>query len=85
MTGSGDPRAEEIFFRALEIRAEERPRLLKEECGDDAALRTEVESLLEAHQRGGEFLGTEGLRRQRDEAARSAFTEEPDDTRGNDS
>jgi uncharacterized protein YbjT (DUF2867 family) len=72
MTARGHPRAAEVFSRALEMPTEERPRFLKEECGDDAALRAEVESLLEAHRRGGEFLGSEKACRRRNALVWSA-------------
>ena len=48
-----------IFAEALNLRtAEERAAYLNGACGDDAALRAEVESLLEAHEDAGEFLDT---------------------------
>ena len=39
----------EIFDRALPLDSAARQALLNEQCGDDATLRSEVESLLEAH------------------------------------
>ncbi|HVX84655.1 MAG TPA: protein kinase [Phycisphaerae bacterium] len=47
----------EIFARAVEVPAEKRAALVAELCGGDAELREAVESLLEAHERAGEFLG----------------------------
>jgi serine/threonine protein kinase len=48
-----------IFAEALKLRtAEERAAYLNGACGDDAALRAEVESLLEAHDGAGDFLDT---------------------------
>lgn len=46
-------RMEEIFVAALECTAASRETLLTRECGDDAALRSEVEHLLSAHERNG--------------------------------
>jgi serine/threonine protein kinase len=49
--------AERIFADAIELpRGEARARLIAERCGDDTALRDEVESLLRAHDHAGEFL-----------------------------
>ena len=43
-------RVGELFHRALEHNAEERPRFLDGACGGDAALRAEVDSLLAHHE-----------------------------------
>src|SRR6266536_3369751 len=52
-----DPRANELFLKALELRsAGERQEYLDGTCAADAALRAEVESLLEASARAGSFL-----------------------------
>jgi serine/threonine protein kinase/tetratricopeptide (TPR) repeat protein len=52
-----DPRANELFLQAQELRsADERQAFLDEVCGSDAALRSEVEALLEASERAGRFL-----------------------------
>jgi tetratricopeptide (TPR) repeat protein len=52
-----DPRANELFLKALEMRtAGERQEFLDGACAGDAALRAEVESLLEASVRAGSFL-----------------------------
>ncbi len=45
-------RVGEVFHRALEHGADERPRFLDEACGGDAALRAEVDSLLAHHEDG---------------------------------
>ena len=50
------PRIEDILAEALRWPAEERAARLDEACADDARLRAEVESLLEAHDEVGEFL-----------------------------
>jgi len=50
-------RVDELVERALERPAGERPAFLDEACGDDDALRREVESLI-AHDRDDEFLAT---------------------------
>src|SRR5262245_11170832 len=52
-----NPRANELFLKALELRsAGERRVYLDGACAADAALRAEVESLLEASARAGRFL-----------------------------
>src|SRR5438445_5603491 len=52
-----NPRANDLFLKALELRsADERQKYLDEACTGDAALRAEVESLLEASARAGSFL-----------------------------
>src|ERR1035438_1676531 len=49
--------AEGIFAEAMEILpGDARERLLAERCGEDAALRREVASLLRAHEDAGDFL-----------------------------
>jgi WD40 repeat protein/serine/threonine protein kinase/tetratricopeptide (TPR) repeat protein len=50
-------RVEEIFGNALEIEStEKRAAYLANACGEDAALRKAVESLLNSHARAGDFL-----------------------------
>ncbi len=52
----------QIFAEALKLRtAEERAAYLNDACRDDAALRAEVESLLEAHEGAGDFLDTAAI------------------------
>ena len=52
-----NPRANELFLKAMELRSfEERRALLDRDCGADEALRAEVEQLLEASDRAGSFL-----------------------------
>ena len=46
----------DIFAMALEFEGQARAVCLDRACGDDAALRAEVESLLAAHDAAGEFL-----------------------------
>src|SRR5262245_5039773 len=54
---SWDPRANDLFLKALELRSPgERQRYLDEACAGNAALRAEVESLFEASARAGGFL-----------------------------
>ncbi len=49
--------AEEVFARALELPAgEARREFVARQCGHDASLRREVESLLQAHTAAGNFL-----------------------------
>jgi serine/threonine protein kinase/Flp pilus assembly protein TadD len=52
-----NPQANELFLKALELRsADERQEYLDRACASDAALRAEVESLLEAGAQAGSFL-----------------------------
>ena len=52
-----NPRANELFLKAMELRsAPERRALLDAHCGADDALRAEVERLLEASDQAGSFL-----------------------------
>jgi len=49
--------AERVFAEAIDLpRGDARARLVAERCGNDTALQCEVESLLRAHDRAGEFL-----------------------------
>ncbi|TAK93821.1 MAG: serine/threonine protein kinase [Verrucomicrobia bacterium] len=49
--------AENIFAEAIDLpRGEARAQLVAERCGNDTALQCEVDSLLRAHDRAGEFL-----------------------------
>src|SRR6266849_1139327 len=45
-----------LFHSTLECAPEKRASLLSQACGDDQELRTEVESLLRAHEQDGTFL-----------------------------
>src|SRR5438874_495157 len=52
-----NPQANDVFLKALALPTTgERQGYLDEACGGDAALRGEVESLLEASRRAGRFL-----------------------------
>jgi serine/threonine protein kinase/tetratricopeptide (TPR) repeat protein len=52
-----NPRANELFLKALDLPAPgERQRYLEDACAGDAALRTEVDALLDASARAGSFL-----------------------------
>jgi serine/threonine protein kinase/Flp pilus assembly protein TadD len=52
-----NPKANELFLKALELpSAAERGDFLERECAGDAALRAEVDSLLQANERAGQFL-----------------------------
>ena len=48
-------RVKRVFQSALERSPDTRPSFLDKTCGDDAALREEVESLLRAHEQAGSF------------------------------
>jgi eukaryotic-like serine/threonine-protein kinase len=49
-------RIDQLYDEALNHKMDERLAFLRDACGDDEDLRREVESLLEAHDRGGNFL-----------------------------
>ena len=51
-----NPRANELFVKALEVPEPDRTSFVVGECGDDAALRKAVETLLHAHGAAGGFL-----------------------------
>ncbi|MBC7820053.1 MAG: serine/threonine protein kinase, partial [Planctomycetaceae bacterium] len=52
-----NPKANEIFVNAIELSSpDERRALLDRECGSDAALREQVEKLLQAHDSANSFL-----------------------------
>jgi hypothetical protein len=52
-----DPRANDLFVKALELHSQsERQAYLEQACGGDAARRAHVGSLLEASARAGRFL-----------------------------
>ena len=52
-----DPRANEVFLKAMEIESQDqRRRFVDQNCGSDAELRAQVESLVAAAQRAGDFL-----------------------------
>src|SRR5262245_24539940 len=53
-----NPRANELFLKAYELPdSEARSAFLARECGADADLRSAVETLLNAHDKAGGFLG----------------------------
>jgi serine/threonine protein kinase/Tol biopolymer transport system component len=49
------PRVKEIFHSALACAPDQRAAFLRDRCGEDDALRDDVESLLEAHEDAGRF------------------------------
>ena len=49
------PRVKQIFQSALDRAPQERSAFVREACGEDDQVRTEVESLLMAHQEAGNF------------------------------
>src|SRR6266851_5609142 len=52
-----NPEANDVFLQALETPSREaRAGYLDQRCGDNAELRAQVESLLEASERAGSFL-----------------------------
>ncbi len=54
-------RVEQLFHQALELRAEARDAYLHAACGDDRALRAEVESLLAQAPHSDRFLNVPAL------------------------
>jgi len=58
MTPERWKRIDQLFDAALQRKPGERLVFLRNACGDDETLRQEVESLLEAHDRGGNFLSS---------------------------
>jgi len=48
---------EEIYQAALEKPEEKQAAFLSQACGEDQALRREIEEMLEARQKAGSFLG----------------------------
>ncbi len=50
------PRVKELFHDALEREPAERAAFLNASCGDEAAVRAEVERLLAAHEHAGRFI-----------------------------
>ena len=51
-------RCEELFHAALPLPAQDRERLLRNTCAEDPELRGDVERLLAAHARAGDFIST---------------------------
>src|SRR6266702_7534344 len=51
-----------IYHAALELRTEERASFLADACGDDSAMRREVESLLAAEDGAGSFLAAGAMK-----------------------
>ncbi len=79
---------QEIFLSALEISdVNERAQFLDKACGNDSALRKQVESLLKVHGRQGEFLETPALQQLADQVAsgqKAAPQAKSSSVRGND-
>ena len=73
-------RVKEIFHRAMDLSAEERPSFLDAACGSDTALRRRVEQLLESLEEVGPFLAapTGDLRVRDDGAAEDPAGRGPD-------
>lgn len=49
-------KAGDLYHRALDLTSERRTAFLEQACGDDLDLRSEVDSLLEAHEQAGQFI-----------------------------
>ena len=54
-------RVQELFERALEVEGEARESWLRDACGGDEGLLSEVSSLLDADERGNAFLDSQGF------------------------
>ncbi|HEY3393036.1 MAG TPA: serine/threonine-protein kinase, partial [Lacipirellulaceae bacterium] len=61
MTGGQTLSERELFRAALALPQDERPDYLAAACGDNAALRYEIESLLKAHETSTSFMETPAL------------------------
>jgi len=61
MTPEQYERVGQLFHAALDLSTEQRPAFLSEACGDDEDMRWEVESLLVAHARAGDFVATPAM------------------------
>ena len=61
MTRSDFGEVERLYHAALEVPGADRPAFLSRSCGGDLALQREVESLLAANDKAGEFIGTAAL------------------------
>ena len=63
-SASRHARLKKLFFTAIELEDEDRRRFLEDACGEDAELRTELESLLGHHRRADlpeDFWGPQSL------------------------
>ncbi len=56
MSADQQREAEDLFHEALDLSPDERAAFIDRSCGDDSALRTELESLLAADRRATDFL-----------------------------
>ncbi|MHC4990986.1 MAG: serine/threonine-protein kinase, partial [Planctomycetota bacterium] len=70
-TSESDRRATRIAAEVMELDEADRPSFMRDACGDDAALRSKVEALLEADASAGSFLLEPALARSDD--AEEAF------------
>jgi predicted ATPase/predicted Ser/Thr protein kinase len=61
MTPEQYERIGQLFHAALDLSTEQRPAFLNEACGGDEDMRWEVESLLAAHARAGDFVATPAM------------------------
>src|SRR6266404_2895584 len=67
----------EIFDSALQYEPAERARFVSEACGEDVALRREVESLIASHEKDGSFIDSPAY-----EAAAGLLASDPELTVG---
>ena len=69
MSGDRFQRCEELFHAAGALGEEERDLFLQQSCADDTELRAEVERLLAAHARAGDFISSPAIAAAREWAA----------------
>ena len=63
MTSDRFQRCEELFHSALAFEGDAREAFLRDACADDLTLRSEVDRLLRAHARAGDFIGSPAVAR----------------------
>ncbi|HET7423268.1 MAG TPA: serine/threonine-protein kinase, partial [Gemmatimonadales bacterium] len=63
MTSDRFQRCEELFHSALALEGDAREAFLRDACADDLTLRSEVDRLLRAHARAGDFIGLPAVAR----------------------
>src|SRR5918998_3490728 len=58
MTNNRWQQIKEVFHLALEREPQQRAAFLAEACGGDEAMRRDIDSLIEAHEKEGSFIDT---------------------------
>ncbi|HVF28637.1 MAG TPA: hypothetical protein VM943_10380 [Pyrinomonadaceae bacterium] len=75
MTPERWKQVEEVFQAALDFPVERREAFLDKACGNDAALRQQVEALVDSHDRAGSFIEAPAF-------AGANYTTKPDEPSG---